>query len=505
MNPAISLTGHQTLETLILKYGDLIYDITYSTLWSTQAAQKALLPIFKELNSQLSQSGNRRFEDFELEWTLHIMCRQLKKFYGSAARRLSPSEQLMLDSAASGEARAKYFESFFHLLSFDDQVLFLLTDKHGLTLEQACNVLLIPRDTLILKKALALRTLYDSIWPENNDDRSHHNQEESFMPLSCFKELQISLSFGIDRHCQKCDSQLEKIKFLLDQITKLTKHRLPNSIRSAPLQAHSSSLANTSGKSTLLPGFFQRSSSNLWKKIPWWIRTGLESVGIAFVILFVVALLPKLRSLYEQNIEKKLTSFNLAEFSQSSGDDPDTDQANTPIARGRTQGEADTENTSGDGDDFADESATPDEPPSEAIESSEGSDISAENKKIHVGQSEIWRFMIKTDSPHDVRPKIVAILIGLKAGIAPNTAGGVEAPGGIQFDLIVPSTTIPILKTQLERLSTPGQIEGASTEHAADPNTTAYSYGDTFTWYKRKSAKKLPAGKARVVVWLSQM
>jgi hypothetical protein len=116
---------------------------------------------------------------------------------------------------------------------------------------------------------------------------------------------------------------------------------------------------------------------------------------------------------------------------------------------------------------------------------------------LQVGKSEIWRFNIKTDSPALVRTKIMKAFE--EVGIKKETPGygGIEAPGGIQFDLIVPQDSIPQLKAQLEQLSQP--------QNPSEDPAQRGSSGSTFTWYKNRSKKPIPPGTSRMVIWLSQM
>jgi hypothetical protein len=101
---------------------------------------------------------------------------------------------------------------------------------------------------------------------------------------------------------------------------------------------------------------------------------------------------------------------------------------------------------------------------------------------------------LKTDSLREMQPRIVAILVGLDVPKETPGIGGIEAPGGIQFDLVVPSSAVASLMAQLKKLPT------SSRDAAADSVGTPTA----FTWYKNKSKRKLANGKARVVIWLSQ-
>ena len=87
----------------------------------------------------------------------------------------------------------------------------------------------------------------------------------------------------------------------------------------------------------------------------------------------------------------------------------------------------------------------------------------------------------------------MTILTDLKIPANTPGIGGIEAPGGIQFDLIVPQTVIPDLKQALEKIAPapPKDQEGSP-------------FGETFTWYKKKSKNPLAVGQTHVVIWLAQ-
>jgi hypothetical protein len=146
-----------------------------------------------------------------------------------------------------------------------------------------------------------------------------------------------------------------------------------------------------------------------------------------------------------------------------------------PLARGKGDADDTEELASSEGD-------------SEGADGSAGVDVDSD---VQVGKAEIWRFNLKTDAPAIVRGQILKAL--KDTGVPENTPGigGVEAPGGIQFDLLVPISVIAPLKGQLERLA------GRPSENLP--------FNETFTWYKNRSKKPIPNGMSRVVIWLSQI
>jgi hypothetical protein len=266
--------------------------------------------------------------------------------------------------------------------------------------------------------------------------------------------------------CQECSERHRRYRAILDSISSQPRSTLPVPIRKAPLSASIPRLE-----------FHMRRSR--WDRMPWFIRTGAEGLGIAFAILFVVAMVPRIRTLYEQSIERRLDTFIQNEPGLEN--EVPKELASAPLARGK-------QSVGGPEDEYSGENEDDASSDDESADDSEG-------QEVRVGNSEIWRFNLKTDSPHEIRPRIVQTLT--EAHIPADTPGfgGIEAPGGIQFDLLVPKHAVPLLKNSLQKLG--NQVK---TTQAAEKSVT-----DTFTWYRNKSKKSMPAGKTRVVIWLSQM
>lgn len=279
-----------------------------------------------------------------------------------------------------------------------------------------------------------------------------------------------------DQHmegCKDCTERHERFRLILNQIASQPRSSLPVPIRKSPLSA---------ALPKLDVGFLGRSQ---WEKVPWYLRTTLEGVAIVILILAGISSGPKIRGLYERGLEK-----SLSEFSQSFNTDETPPETTAPLLRGNAQtvaqGETDPSKAEfASGDEGA---ASDDDSDSDAQGGNQG------DEEIRVGNSEIWRFILKTDSPHEIRPKIVKILTDLKIASDTPGLGGIEAPGGIQFDLLIPQSALPPLKRQLQAMAPKPPAELAKTPA-----------GETFTWYKNRSKTKLPDHKTRIVIWLSQM
>lgn len=255
--------------------------------------------------------------------------------------------------------------------------------------------------------------------------------------------------------CVECRTKADRIRELLRVLHSQPRAPMPLDLRedplSFPIRRFKRILSN--------PRFF-------WKELPTGIRLLIEGATIAGVVVLGIQLGPHLREMYEARMEKRLQTLIAAE---------DLSAQSVPLMRGRGDSE-DAEIT----DEVANSESD--------AENSAGVEVGG---TVQVGKGEIWRFNLKTDAPALVRNQILKALT--EAGI-PNTTpgiGGVEAPGGIQFDFFVPQTLIPTLKAQLETLA------GKPSENLP--------FSETFTWYKNRSKKPIPTGTSRVVIWLSQI
>ncbi|MDR3606595.1 MAG: zf-HC2 domain-containing protein [Oligoflexia bacterium] len=267
--------------------------------------------------------------------------------------------------------------------------------------------------------------------------------------------------------CRECLDHYKHYRALISSIASQPRSTLPIPIRKSPLAA-------------VLPRLdFATFSRSRWEQVPWYIRTSVEGAGIILMILLGISTGPRLRALYERGMDRNLSEFAQALNFGTQDPSSDTVSASVPLTRAAAPS-ADTaaEAPSDDFNSGGDEAGNSDD----------------NDSNLHVGNSEVWRFNLKTDSPHEVRPQIVRMLRDLRIPTNAPGLGGVEAPGGIQFDLLVPQSIVPSLKKQLQAIA-----PKAPAELADSPA------GETFTWYMNKSKRELPAHQARIVIWLSQM
>ncbi|OFZ02622.1 MAG: hypothetical protein A2070_14095 [Bdellovibrionales bacterium GWC1_52_8] len=271
--------------------------------------------------------------------------------------------------------------------------------------------------------------------------------------------------------CEPCSEELKHFRIILSSIATSPRIAVPQEKKNHELLMDSRDLRRTR---------VQRLRKR-WRTLPWYIRTTLEGTGIVFLVLLSISAGPRLRMFYERQIERNVTEFSDT-FSESAPDG--LSAGDLPVLTKGKTGNSDSagieEEVDGGNAEYDGES-----------EIAEPQDSAQD---ISVGNSEIWRFILKTDSPKEIRNRIVQILSELKISRDTPGLGGIEAPGGIQFDLLVPISAISSIKRQLQKISA----------KAPEGLTKAGSL-ETFAWYRNKSRKSLPAGKTRIVIWLSQI
>ncbi len=252
--------------------------------------------------------------------------------------------------------------------------------------------------------------------------------------------------------CRNCGNQNLHIRALIETLQKQPRAQMPPELRAGPL-------AFRVPVASRLKNF-----KLFWKELPAPTRLLTEGVLIAGVVILGVQLGPQVRMLYEKSVDERLEKMIRAE---------DYETADVPLARGKA--DADPNAVSEEHETFQDDA-----------------EVGSTHEEMHVGKGEIWRFNVKTDSPSLVRAKIMKSFAEI--GIPSTTAGfsGVEAPGGIQFDILVPTSSVQSIKSNLEKV-------------AAQQSDPSANFNDAFTWYKNRSKKPIPNGTTRVVIWLSQI
>ncbi len=207
-----------------------------------------------------------------------------------------------------------------------------------------------------------------------------------------------------------------------------------------------------------------------WRRLPWGVRTAVEAAGIGLIVFVLTLAVPRIQTLVERRLQNKLDQFNMAEVPPG----PPAQTTTLDTVPNTDTGAMGAALESDDEELAEDEPSTPD--PSRAAK-----------------QGEIWRFLIRADVPRDARKKVQELLGAVKVDppLTPEEIKGVEVPGGIQFNVVLPPERVLEMKVPLQ---------GLSTKTSADPVLRP-----PFSWYRSRSKVPLPPGRVRVVIWISQL
>jgi DNA-directed RNA polymerase specialized sigma24 family protein len=149
------------VDRVVQLYGDLLFDLCESVLWSPTAAQLAFRSILKTIRRKRRGHG---YTDNERAWVLQIAYDKLGELASQHQRKLTSSEQIQLDAAQNVAIRLKQFDSYFHRLTTDDQILLLLRDKYGMPYPEIASAMGLPEGTLKIRRTQALRSLEEWVW-----------------------------------------------------------------------------------------------------------------------------------------------------------------------------------------------------------------------------------------------------------------------------------------------------------------------------------------------------
>lgn len=152
-------------NSIVEKYGDLIFDLALTVLWRQKEAEVVTVQIFRTLRRNF-KNQNHNYQEFERAYVLKIACEHLEAHARKALKPMSSAEKVMTDQENQIENRLRAFDVFFHRLSVPEQILLILRDKYGLPYTEIAASMSTPEDTLCTMRSQALKTLEDRIWNE---------------------------------------------------------------------------------------------------------------------------------------------------------------------------------------------------------------------------------------------------------------------------------------------------------------------------------------------------
>ncbi len=152
---------HPFLNRIVELYGDMLFDLCASVLWSTSNAQIAFRAVLRALKK--SRKANP-YVEFERAWVLSVACGVLKTHAHRHGRKLTSSERILLDANLVVDERLKQFDSYFHRLTTEDQLLLLMRDKFGIPYPEIATATGHPEGSLKIRRQQALRALEEWLW-----------------------------------------------------------------------------------------------------------------------------------------------------------------------------------------------------------------------------------------------------------------------------------------------------------------------------------------------------
>jgi len=482
-----SLSSSHLESHWIHRYGDLAFDFAASLFWSTRNGKIAIRQLY------LSREGKALSQffgsDLERAAVFRTLLNQLRDTQWRYMRKLTTAEQRMLDGNLSEEGRLKQFDSYLHRLTFDELALLLLRDKLGVPSTETAAIFEISEASLQLQRQHAYEALSDWIWDNSNvsltQKECFHFRKKSTSFFDGKATPMEATSIGVHLgNCSDCAENFRRIQLLQKAARELTRHFLPAEQRGHKI-----------AEEKVIPDF--RAKTLRFADIPWFFRTGIESLVITLLVLFAVAFVPRFQRLYEASVNQRLDTLIAS----------NTDE--TPLVELKTAEAPDTEKLKSEvQNDFGEEDRiqSGEDLPPLAAEGDSDLDETQATKSDPVnsgaGPSEVWRFSLRTPSPKDVRLKVIEKLkeMGATSETVPGMAG-LEAPGGIQFNLVVDRAWLGDIRKFLNSLSQSSDLDSRNQARTQNPLST----NEPLRWYRSSSKTYIPPGKTRIIIWLSQI
>ena len=264
--------------------------------------------------------------------------------------------------------------------------------------------------------------------------------------------------------CPQCTQRLAHQRALIQAIAGISRQQLPLAFRQNPEQYRPRRL-----------GWYHRSKD--WRALPAPLRGGIEAIAIASGILILILMIPRARLVYETSIRDQLEALKISEFLRRTVE-PQT---------GPTQSLAATEDSEDDvSSEYAEDSETTDDAPG-------------------AQRGEVWRINVRVANLRDAQTRAQEILAKNGASRVESGALGIDAPGGVQFDLMIALEKVSDIRKSFRTLALPDPEPADATGSDITESTKPLPLRQSFTWYKSRSKEPVPEGKARLVIWISQM
>ncbi len=377
-----------------------------------------------ELKAKKRLARLQKSQDFgALEDTLYLslLVREILSLEARSSTRLGVQSQMHLESLRTPETRLREIQRFLLRLPMRQRLIVVLIDRLSRPPVDVARILRLPELSLLGLRKQAWEAIYEWIYEKS--------APANLLESKTFIELLSAL-------------------------------RAPNSpFKTEPEQ---------SGTPT-------STRAERWKESPWYVRSGVEAVGIGLLVFLIVALIPRIQRYYEAQNQSRLDSYNMAELAPGRGDDK---LLTPPPDLNTTEEIADAFSSSETGEEIAEGGDSPD---------------TSVLRTLNVGRGELWRFMIRTATVRDLRGKIQRFLSEPSFGVQSTESAGREVPGGVQFMFDLQSDRVLTLKERIESLLPKSALE--SSQQQRPP----------YVWFRNRARQSVPEGHTRIVIWISQI
>lgn len=231
--------------------------------------------------------------------------------------------------------------------------------------------------------------------------------------------------------CERCEQVLQQRLRSLAYFQELHLPSLPDRLKTFPV----SPLFVKEGKRMLLN----------WSAAPWYLKALFEGLLATTLVLGIVLSIPRVRSLYDFWLEKRLDLYSIAElaanFSGRSESQPEPSPQPTVITAQAAPQPAD-----------AAQKDTAPAPGSRNERLAVKPETEFGGREEIPSADKIYRVLIKNDAPETMKEQVLRILTNLKYVPADEESkAGADLPGGVMFDVFVPLKAYKPLMNELAK------------------------------------------------------
>lgn len=178
-----------------------------------------------------------------------------------------------------------------------------------------------------------------------------------------------------------------------------------------------------------------------WQATPWYIKIFIESVLATSLVLAIVLSIPRIKTIYEFWLERRLDLYSIAELTTGINNSTSTESNNPEVNNEPLATVSATAN-----------STEPNPTPKVATTVRAESEFTGKDSE-KASIDKVYRIMVKTDSPDSTEPQISQFL-GHYPVITEDRQSNLwsKLPGGIMFDFYLPISSYKKFVTELSAM-----------------------------------------------------